>query len=342
MCGVIGITNFNKKRFSGDVIARALDHMRERGNGLGSGYAGYGIYPDNPDDWCLHIFFNSENSRLKTEDYFDQNYGVAKKEPIPTKFIEKITNPPLIWRYFLKSCEKSEDAIFSSVMKINTEIPGAFVVSSGKNMGVFKGVGFPHEISEFYDIKRYKAYTWIAHNRFPTNTPGWWGGAHPFGLLDFSLVHNGEISSYGINKRYLESYGYKLTLQTDSEAILYLWDLLLKRHKLPIPLAAAAMAPTHWEEIDDMNKKDKELFTAIRMTYASCLINGPSALILGFEGGMLGLNDRIKLRPLVAARSRNYGYISSEESGITAVSEEKLDEVFHPAAGEPIVFRLKK
>ena len=25
--------------------------------------------------------------------------------------------------------------------------------------------------------------------------PGWWGGAHPFALLDYSVVHNGEISS---------------------------------------------------------------------------------------------------------------------------------------------------
>ena len=44
----------------------------------------------------------------------------------------------------------------------------------------------------------------------PTNTPGWWGGAHPFALLDYSVVHNGEISSYDANRRCMEMFGYQL------------------------------------------------------------------------------------------------------------------------------------
>ena len=71
-------------------------------------------------------------------------------------------------------------------------------------MGAFKGVGFPEEIGHYFLLEEYEGHTWIGHNRFPTNTPGWWGGAHPFTLLDWSIVHNGEISSYGINSRYLE------------------------------------------------------------------------------------------------------------------------------------------
>ncbi|MDA2917806.1 hypothetical protein MYX64_13375, partial [Nitrospinae bacterium AH_259_B05_G02_I21] len=73
-----------------------------------------------------------------------------------------------------------DDILVGTVMRINYDIPGAFVFSSGKNMGVFKGVGFPEEVAEFYGIDEYSAYLWTAHNRFPTNTPGWWGGAHPF------------------------------------------------------------------------------------------------------------------------------------------------------------------
>jgi len=38
------------------------------------------------------------------------------------------------------------------------------------------------------------------------------GGAHPFNLLNWSVVHNGEITSYGTNRRYIESYGYKCTM----------------------------------------------------------------------------------------------------------------------------------
>ncbi len=103
-------------------------------------------------------------------------------------------------------------------------------------MGAFKGVGFPEEIGHYYLLEEYEGHTWIGHNRFPTNTPGWWGGAHPFTLLDWSIVHNGEISSYGINSRYLEAFGYKCTLGTDTEVAAYLFDL----HAAPPQAAARA------------------------------------------------------------------------------------------------------
>lgn len=352
MCGIIGIINLDRRTFSGEVIARGLNHLKDRGNGLGSGYAGYGIYPENPDDWCFHIFFASDDARLKTEQRLDAAFKVVKKEPIPVKPLSSVKRPPLIWRYFLKipslrptttgtRDEREKKYIFALVMEINSSGEGAFVASSGKNMGIFKGVGFPDEMAEFYRLDEYRATAWTAHNRFPTNTPGWWGGAHPFGLADISLVHNGEISSFGINKRYLESSGYHLALQTDSEAILYLFDFLTRVHRLPLEIASAALTPPHWEIIDRMPPDDKKLYTALRMTYASCLINGPSALVLGFDGGMMGLNDRIKLRPLVAAESKSFAYISSEESGIVAVASEKLKNVRHPAAGEPVIFRYR-
>ena len=93
-------------------------------------------------------------------------------------------------------------------MWVNSKIENAHVFSSGKNMGCFKGVGYPEEIGEYFMLDRlYRAYTWTVHGRFPTNTQAWWGGAHPFSLLDTTVVHNGEISSYGTNRWYLEMYG---------------------------------------------------------------------------------------------------------------------------------------
>ncbi len=142
-------------------------------------------------------------------------------EPIPTKPIRGIEDEPILWRYFLDIADErlpetqltAEDYVVHAVMDINTHIEGAFVASSGKNMGAFKGVGFPEEIGEFYRLDEYQGWTWTGHGRFPTNTPGWWGGAHPFSLLDYSIVHNGEISSYGINQRYLERFGYSCSLR---------------------------------------------------------------------------------------------------------------------------------
>ena len=104
-----------------------------------------------------------------------------------------------------------KEYVVRTVMKINTEMSGAYVFSSGKNMGTFKAVGYPEDIGAFYKLDEYQGYSWTAHGRYPTNTPGWWGGAHPFTLLDSSVVHNGEISSYDANRRFMEMFGYKCT-----------------------------------------------------------------------------------------------------------------------------------
>jgi len=348
-CSVAGILNEKKGFIKGEQIIKMITVMHERSNGLGGGFAGWGIYPDNKDDWCFHLFFDNEKSREFTEEYLKHDYEIMKKEEIPTRKVKVIDKRPLIWRYFLRiNREKKnefyelteEDIVMNSVMKINEEFEGAFVVSSGKNMGVFKGVGYPEDIAEFYRIDDYQAYLWIAHGRFPTNTPGWWGGAHPFGLLNWALVHNGEISSYGTNKRYLEGFGYRLMLQTDSEAILYLFDLLLRKHNLPFEIACMALAPLLWDEIERMNEEEKQLLKAIRMVYGSALINGPSSLILGYKNGMLGLNDRIKLRPLIAGRKDDLFYLSSEECGIREICPEP-DKIWAPKAGEPAIGELK-
>ena len=110
-----------------------------------------------------------------------------------------------------------EEYTVQCVMKVNQNIEGAFIFSSGKNMGCFKAVGYPEDVGEFYRLDLYDGWCWTAHGRYPTNTPGWWGGAHPFALLDYSVVHNGEISSYDTNRRYAEMLGYKCSLLTDTE-----------------------------------------------------------------------------------------------------------------------------
>jgi len=208
-------------------------------------------------------------------------------------------------------------------------------------MGAFKGVGYPEDIGKFYRLEGYSAYIWTAHGRFPTNTPGWWGGAHPFTLLDWSVVHNGEISSYGINKRYLEMFGYKLELRTDTEVIAYLFDLLVRRHKLEPSMAVTALASPFWKDIDRMEPEKKKLVTLIRQVYGSTLLNGPFSIIIGHNRGMIGLNDRIKLRPMTAARKDDMLYMASEESAIREI-EPDLDAVWSPKAGTAVVGTLKE
>jgi glutamate synthase domain-containing protein 1 len=347
-CGLMGICDESGKRFSGEVAIQAMAVQRDRGNGLGGGFAGYGIYPEFPEHFAFHMMYHDVRGKDEAEAIFDQYFQVDLAEPMPTRPVKGISDAPLLWRYFLQphpaklenSEMTAEDYVVHVVMLINSTVDGAFVASSGKNMGVFKGVGYPEEIGHYFLLEEYEGHTWTGHNRFPTNTPGWWGGAHPFALLDWTIVHNGEISSYGINSRYLEQFGYKCTLGTDTEVAAYLFDLLLRRHKLPLALACKALASPLWDEIDRMPEKERALMTSLRAVYGPGMLNGPFAIVLGFNGGMVALNDRIKLRPLVAARKGTVLAVASEESAIRQIIPDP-DMVWAPKAGEPVIARVQ-
>lgn len=349
-CGLSGLINKDGKRVSGEVIIKSIKTQHDRGNGLGGGFAAYGIYPDFKDHYAVHVMCETKEALNEFENFLKDVTIIDQQERIPTRAGTAITNAPLLMRYFVKPNTEIDNPLFDKgmsdddfmvrmVMKVNMDINGAFVFSSGKNMGAFKGVGYPEDVADFFRLDEYNGYIWTAHNRFPTNTPGWWGGAHPFTVLDWSIVHNGEISSYGINKRYLEMFGYHCTLLTDTEVVAYLLDLLIRRHGLPIDVACLALAPPFWNEIDRMESEKKTLCEAIRMVYASALLNGPFAILFAFNGGLVGLNDRIKLRPLIAATKGETVYMASEESAIREICPDP-EKIWAPKAGDPLIARL--
>src|SRR4030042_1160571 len=239
-CSIFGAMDKSGRRFSGEGVIKAIANMHDRGNGLGGGFAVYGLYPEHADRYALHLMYLSGKDKQETEEFLRDNFSVTWQEEVPTRPTAAIKNPPLVWRYFvdvppnLPENLSADDYVVAKVMLINTRSNDGFVFSSGKNMAVFKGVGFPEEIAEYFRLEQYQGYLWTAHGRFPTNTVAWWGSAHPFSILDWTVVHNGEISSYGIHRRYLAQFGYRCTMQTDTEVIAYAVDLLMRRHNLPL------------------------------------------------------------------------------------------------------------
>ena len=346
-CAIAGIMDRSGGRHNGEDILKSIALMHDRGNGLGGGFAAYGIYPEYKDLYAFHIMYEDVEARAETERYLDQFFMSEKQERIPTEPVAAIKNPPDIWRYFVAphpmrlnmSGLDELEYTMQHVFYINGQIDGAFVASSGKNMGAFKGVGYPEDIGEFYRIQDYDAWAWTAHGRFPTNTPGWWGGAHPFTLLNWSVVHNGEISSYDSNRRYVEQFGYDCRLQTDTEVITYLFDLLVRRHGFSQEMAAHIMAASSWKDIDRMDPEAQAFETALRATYSSALVNGPFSVILGSDEGLLALNDRLKLRALMVGEKGPMVYLASEQAAIEIVCPD-AENVRSIEGGVPFVVQL--
>ena len=348
-CAIAAVISREGKRMSGEMITNAMKPMHDRSNGLGGGFAGYGIYPEYKAFYALHMFFDSRATRKECEVFLKERFEIVKSEMIPTRTIPAITDEPIIWRYFVAPLKSllaamqldEKEFVARTVMQINTGMKGAYVFSSGKNMGTFKAVGFPEDVGVFYKLEEYEGYSWTAHGRYPTNTPGWWGGAHPFTLLDWSIVHNGEISSYDANRRYIEMFGYKCTLQTDTEVITYIMDYLIRVQGLTLGEAASVIAAPFWSTIErKTDLKDQKKHMYLRTMFPSLLITGPFSIVLGFNGGLMALNDRLKLRSMVVGEKDDKVYIASEEAAIRTM-EPNAENIWAPAGGEPVIVKVK-
>ena len=173
-CAIAAVISRDGKRMSGERICQAMKPMHERSNGLGGGFAAYGIYPEYKDFYALHLFFNERATRKSCEVFLKERFEIVKSEIIPTRKIPAITDEPILWRYFVAPLRSTlaamqvdeREFVTRTVMKINSEMPGAYVFSSGKNMGAFKAVGFPEDVGEFYRLEEYAGYSWTAHGRY--------------------------------------------------------------------------------------------------------------------------------------------------------------------------------
>ena len=348
-CAISGIFNRDGVRVSGRAIVNSIATMHERSNGLGGGFAGYGIYPEFKAEYAFHVFYDNVKAQHEFEQRLAESFDVVNSGTLPTKPVPSITDAPSLMRYFahpkaqILADSKLDEKEFAVrfVTEINTQVDGAYIFSSGKNMGVFKAVGYPEDVGEFYRLEEYEGYCWTAHGRYPTNTPGWWGGAHPFSMLDYSIVHNGEISSFDANRRFIEMYGYHCSLLTDTEVITYIIDFLSRRKGLTLPEVASVIAAPFWSTIEALPQEEKERITYLREVFSSLLITGPFSILLGYTGGIMALNDRLKLRSMVCAEKGETVYFASEECAIRVI-EPDVERVWAPSGGEAVVVTLNE
>jgi glutamate synthase domain-containing protein 1 len=347
-CAIGGLFNMNGKVVSGEKIRKMMSTMRERESGLGAGYAAYGLFPNLKEYYCLQLILDDMEAKEKVESFLDTYTDLIEEEKVPIKK-GVLKEHPIVWRFFVDPHDKKnpDEVIKDIMMYINCSIKGAFALSGGKDMAVFKGNGWATEIAEFYKIDEVRAFMWSAHSRFPTNTPGWWGGAHPFSIVGHAIVHNGEITSYGTNASYLKEFGYECKLLTDTEVLAYLFDLIVRKSgyppKIAHKIACTALSPPYWRDIDRMPEGEKRWATAIRSTYRKAMANGPFSIIVTTNypaPTMIGHSDRKKLRPMIAAVSEdaNTLYLASELSAIHTI--DATTDFWQPNPGCPVIASL--
>ena len=139
----------------------------------------------------------------------------------------------------------------------------------------------------------------------------------------------------------MEMFGYKCTLPTDTEVITYIMDYLLRVQGLTLDEAASVIAAPFWSTIQDMNgADDRKKYTYLRTMFSSLLITGPFSIVLGYNGGLMALNDRLKLRSMVVGEKDDMVYIASEEAAIRTM-EPNAENIWAPSGGEPVIVKVK-
>ena len=109
-CAISGIFNKKGKRIDGTKVIKSITLMHDRSNGLGGGFAAYGIYPKYKDYYAFHIMYDDEESKASA--------GRAPGRALHHRKGRKNTHPqrptaikshPTLWRYFVKVDDRKLD-----------------------------------------------------------------------------------------------------------------------------------------------------------------------------------------------------------------------------------------
>jgi len=367
-CGVVGF--LASEPVAGRHLEAAARQMNNRGNGKGGGIVAAGLDPAqlgvSPEvlrsHYLVQVAYLDPECREEVEDrHVLGPFAVARSERVPA--IDDWHDvpglevpPPEVWRYFCRPREEQlaafvaergfadldrrsqEDAfVHANSFALNTAYytdrpdPQAFVLCHGRDLLVFKIVGFAEQVITNYRLGDLHARLWIAHQRYPTKGRVWHpGGAHPFIGLNEALVHNGDFANYQSVRDYLGQHGMTPLFLTDTEVSVQLFDLLDRVYGYPLEYIIEALAPTTERDFLMLPEGKQEVYAAIQRTHIHGSPDGPWFFIIGRakpDRGLLqlvGITDTSMLRPQVFALQRgelDIGLVASEKQAIDAVLE---------------------
>jgi glutamate synthase domain-containing protein 1/glutamate synthase domain-containing protein 3 len=379
-CGVTGF--ICSIPVTGKNIFEPSVQMHNRGNGKGGGIGAVGFIPEAlgvsrkvlDEDYMLHIALLDAGVAQEIENtYIKPYFKIDKFEKLDTlddyRSIGLEVRPPDIMRYFVRVKQNvldkfiadehfssldrrdaEDEFVYQNSFKINKQYYAslgekkAFVMSHGRNMMILKIVGYAENVVRYYKLDDFKAYAWLAHQRYPTRGRVWHpGGCHPFSALNEALVHNGDFANYQSVLEYLKQRNYYPLFLTDTEEAALLLDLWSRVYKYPLEYLIEALAPTSEMDFDMLPPQKQELYKAIQTHHVFSSPDGPWFFIIARNDvqndqfQLIGITDTAMLRPQVFALQEGevqVGLICSEKQAIdaTLMSLQREDARFGPIA----------
>jgi len=211
------------------------------------------------------------------------------------------------------------------------------VLSHGRDLMVFKIVGYAEQTVQYYRLEDTRAHVWIAHQRYPTKGRVWHpGGAHPFVGLNEALVHNGDFANYHSVTEYLLQRNIRPQFLTDTEVSVLLFDLWDRVYKYPLEYIIEALAPTTELDFDQLPPEKQRIYRQIQATHIHASPDGPWFFIIARslpdrrQFQLLGITDTAMLRPQVFALSDT----GDVQVALVCSEKQAIDATLRSLAGE--------
>jgi methylamine---glutamate N-methyltransferase subunit A len=183
-------------------------------------------------------------------------------------------------------------------------VPGAYVLSQGHSIEIFKGVGNPAAIMDRLELEGRSGTHAIGHTRMATESAVTVAGSHPFSTGDDTcLVHNGSLSNHNRLREQLVRQGERFQTENDTE------------------VAAAYLASR-------MRAGD---------TLKGALENGLKDLdgfytfVVGTRDGFAVIRDPIACKPAVIAETDDWVAMASEYRAIAPLPGAEHAKLWEPA-----------
>ncbi len=223
----------------------------------------------------------------------------------------------------------------------------AFVLCHGRDLLVFKIVGYAEQAAAYYRLEDLTAHVWISHQRYPTKGRIWHpGGAHPFIGVNEALVHNGDFANYHRVTEYLRQRNIVPLFLTDTEVSVLLFDLWDRIYGYPLEVLLEALAPTTERDFDMLPPEKQSLYRAIQQTHLHGSPDGPWFFIIARSQPdtpiwqLLGITDTSMLRPQVFALYESKGAVTAPvQIGLIASERQAINACLRSLAMEDSRFQ---
>ena len=296
MCGIVGLylKNSQLNESLGKLFAPMLIQMTQRGPDS----AGFAVYRDELPSSLIKVVLQHPDlafdwAGLSRE--LNQNLGtVHQAEQVHNHFkLELISTGNDVREYF----EQHSETIA--------------VVSIGHAIEIYKEVGTPEQVSNYFDLTRMHGTHAIGHTRMATESAVTTAGSHPFSTGDdICLVHNGSLSNHNRLRNKLKTYGARFYTENDTEVAANYFATKL------------AFGATLEQSLRD----------------ALVDLDGFYTFAIGTANGFAVLRDPIACKPAVMAETDDWVALASEYRSLADLPDIGSAKLWEPEPGVPYIW----